>query len=83
MKGCAECGFKGHHFQLDLDHIDASSKDNVHNSRAYEPSWSKERIKVELAKCRILCANCHRLKTYLMKDHLQVCDSPAHDENDN
>lgn len=83
MKGCSSCGFKGHHFQLDLDHINSSSKKNEGNSRAYEPSWSKARIKEELAKCQILCANCHRLKTFLNSDHLQVCDSPAHDENDN
>ena len=83
MRGCSECGFKGHHFQLDLDHIDPNTKRNrgSGNHRAYEPSWNKDRIKEELAKCVILCANCHRLKTYMNKDHLQVCDSPAHDEN--
>lgn len=83
IKGCSQCGFKGHHFQLDLDHIDPETKRNkgTGNHRSYEPSWNKERIKEELSKCVILCANCHRLKTYLSKDHLQVCDSPAPDEN--
>lgn len=80
MKGCSECGFKGHHFQLDLDHVDPTTKTNNNNHRAYEPSWSKERIKKELSLCVILCANCHRLKTYKNGDHLPVCDSPAHDK---
>lgn len=69
MKGCSECGFKGHHFQLDLDHVDPSSK-YAQNHRAYEPNWKKERIKKELAKCVILCANCHRLKTFMNNEHV-------------
>lgn len=83
--GCSECGFKGHHFQLDLDHVDPETKRNkgTGNHRAFEPSWSQERIEEELKKCVILCANCHRLKTFKNSDHLWVCDSPAPDENDN
>ena len=80
MKGCSACGFKGKHFQLDLDHVDPSTKYGQ-NRRAYEPNWKLERIKKELAKCVILCANCHRLKTFMNNDHIWVCDSPAHDEN--
>lgn len=79
--GCSECGFKGHHFQLDLDHTDPSTKANKGNHRSFEPGWSKERITLEIQKCVILCANCHRMKTFLYSDHLPVCDSPAHDEN--
>lgn len=83
MKGCSVCGFNGLHFQLDLDHIDPDTKHNSGNYRAYEPSWSKDKIKTELAKCVILCANCHRLKTFSKNEHLLPCDSPAHDENYN
>jgi hypothetical protein len=70
IKGCSWCGFKGKHFQLDLDHIDKTSKANKGNSRAFEPSWSKVRVKVELAKCQVLCKNCHSLKTFSNEDHL-------------
>lgn len=83
MKGCSVCGFKGHHFQLDLDHVDPTTKNNKGNHRSYEPGWNKDKIKEELSKCVILCANCHRLKTFMNSDHLQVCDSPAHDGNCN
>lgn len=69
IKGCSCCGFKGKHFQLDLDHVDPSTK-YAQNHRAYEPNWKKERIKEELAKCVILCANCHRMKTFTNGDHL-------------
>lgn len=81
-QGCSWCGFKGKHYQLDLDHIDPSTKYGQ-NHRAYEPNWKWKRVQEELDKCQILCANCHREKTFANSDHLQVCDSPAHDENDN
>ena len=77
--GCSSCGFKGHHFQLDLDHVDPETK-RCSNHRSYEPNWRRERIENEIKKCVILCANCHRLKTFNNSDHLQVCDSPAHGE---
>lgn len=80
LKGCSACGFKGKHYQLDLDHVDPKSKCSQ-NHRAFEPNWKMSRVKAELSKCVILCANCHREKTFINSDHLQVCDSPAHDKN--
>lgn len=82
-KGCSACGFMGKHYQLDLDHIDPATKFGKQNHRAYEPNWKLDRVWNEIAKCQILCANCHREKTFTNSDHLPVCDSPAHDENDN
>lgn len=71
IKGCSHCDFKAElPFQLDLDHIKPNTKTNKGNSRAFEPSWSKKRIKEELRKCQVLCKNCHALKTFKEKDHL-------------
>lgn len=67
--GCSMCGFKGQHFQLDLDHVDPKTKRNKNNSRAYEPSWRWVRVEEELSKCVVLCANCHRLKTFTNDEH--------------
>jgi hypothetical protein len=68
-KGCSWCGFKGRHYQLHLDHIDPTTKVNMRH-RAYEPGWSKIRIKAEVRKCQLLCANCHAEKTFSNNDHL-------------
>jgi hypothetical protein len=64
-KGCERCGFKAEHScQLDLDHIDPSTKTYKGAHKAYDAGWSWERIELELAKCTVLCKNCHALRTY-------------------
>ena len=64
-KGCACCGFNKHHAGLVLDHLDQTTKSRTTGrNRAYNPLWSRERLKDELAKCRVLCATCHYIHTY-------------------
>jgi len=64
-KGCQVCGFKPtHHCQLDLDHVNPEEKTYKGSHRAFDPGWSKDRIKNELAKCVVMCKNCHALRTY-------------------
>jgi 5-methylcytosine-specific restriction endonuclease McrA len=63
-KGCQRCGFKAEHsVQLDIDHI-VPKRAAGNDRQAINTSWCKERLKKELARCQVLCANCHRLKTY-------------------
>lgn len=63
-KGCSLCNFKAEHScQLDIDHIIPKRFPKA-NRQAINTSWSKKRLKEELSKCQVLCANCHRLKTY-------------------
>lgn len=64
-KGCQVCGFKAEHpCQLDLDHIDPSTKTYKGSHKSFDAGWSMERIKAELAKCVVTCKNCHSLRTY-------------------
>lgn len=68
MKGCQVCGFRAEHScQLDLDHIDPSTKAYKGSHKSYDAGWSKDRIKKELAKCIVTCKNCHALRTYKEK----------------
>lgn len=60
-KGCSKCGYNKHAVALDFNHLDPSTKD-VSVSRM--SGYSKERIDEEIAKCEILCANCHRVHSY-------------------
>lgn len=76
-KGCAHCDFKASHaVQLDLDHIVPKRKEG-NDRQAINASWSKKRLKDELSKCQVLCANCHRLKTF--KDGTMFQKSPTLD----
>ena len=59
---CADCGgrFKPH--QMDFDHRDPSTKAfNVMTGRAMLMPTRK--VLAEVAKCDIVCVNCHRVRT--------------------
>ncbi|MGE0401237.1 MAG: hypothetical protein AB7T06_31300 [Kofleriaceae bacterium] len=43
---------------LQFHHLDPTQKD-LAISQVITNGWSKERILREIAKCRVLCANCH------------------------
>lgn len=57
---CKDCGGFFEASQMDLDHISGKT-DNVSQlvGRA-----SLERVAEEVAKCDLVCANCHRIRTY-------------------
>jgi hypothetical protein len=43
---------------LQFHHIDPGTKE-IELSTAISRGWSKKRILAEVAKCIVLCANCH------------------------
>ena len=58
--GCVDCGINNH-ILLDFDHL----KDKKYNiSRMIHDGFSWAAIKKEIAKCEVVCANCHRIRTY-------------------
>lgn len=58
--GCTDCG-ESNHIVLDFDHI-RDKKYNV--SRMIHDGFSWAAIKKEIAKCEVVCANCHRIRTH-------------------
>ena len=55
---CDSCE-ENHPACLDFHHRDPTEKDeNI--SHAVHIGWSKKRILAEIAKCDVLCSNCHR-----------------------
>jgi hypothetical protein len=58
---CIDCGY-GNWIALELDHRDPSKKyDAV--TRMVNDGTTLERIKEEIEKCDIVCANCHAIRT--------------------
>lgn len=54
---CVVCGYNKCNEALDFHHIDESTKEFA-ISGSHARSW--EKIRAELDKCALLCANCHR-----------------------
>jgi len=61
---CVQCGSNQ---DLEVDHIDPELK-VTHNIW----SWSEERRLAELSKCQVLCAECHKKKTYAQRKRRAV-----------
>lgn len=59
---CADCGGRFAAHQMDFDHRDPSEK-SFRLTSAGAALKSREQLLVEAAKCDVVCANCHRLRT--------------------
>ena len=57
QRACERCGEDAPEC-LHFHHRDPETKDRE-VSAAIEQGWSKRRILAEIAKCDVLCANCH------------------------
>ena len=55
---CSRCGYSRCIEALEFHHLDSSQKDFGMSQDGYTRSW--ERVRQELDKCVLLCANCHR-----------------------
>lgn len=66
--GCMDCGGKFPYFVLDLDHRDPHDKKFALNRIHLLTSWDK--MVEEINKCDVVCANCHRIRSYEKGHHL-------------
>lgn len=64
-KGCFDCGGTFPHYVLEFDHKPEFEKSDVVYrvlvSEGVEKAWE------EIAKCDVVCANCHKIRTYNRK----------------
>jgi hypothetical protein len=59
-RGCADCGFRAHPAALEFDHLPGVKKAfSVGNFG----TRSLECLLAEVAKCEVVCANCHAIRT--------------------
>lgn len=57
---CKDCGVQYPWYVMEFDHRDGRN-DNTRNVTGIR---SIKRLKIELEKCDLVCANCHRARTY-------------------
>ena len=60
-RGCADCG-NNDPVVLEFDHVRGKKSFNVGN--AVPSGFSYNRIMAEIKKCVVVCANCHRIRTF-------------------
>ncbi len=58
---CHDCSGEFHQCVYEFHHLDPTQKD-VNPSKAL--TWSMERMWKELAKCIMLCSNCHKIRHF-------------------
>lgn len=58
---CYDCGGKFHFSAMDFDHID---NDKYKGVAVLVNNGSRKQIWDEIAKCELVCSNCHRVRTY-------------------
>lgn len=64
QKPCMDCGVIYTHYAMDFDHRDKSKKLASISKMINYHSYSKKKILEEIKKCDLVCANCHRKRTY-------------------
>lgn len=66
QNGCTDCKQKYPWYVLDFDHVYGKKVANIGQMLNY---FSVEDILKEVAKCDIVCSNCHRERTYQRKNN--------------
>lgn len=61
-KPCMDCGRTFIPFAMDFDHV--SGKKEFTIAKAVVGTLSVKRVISEMAKCELVCATCHRIRTY-------------------
>lgn len=59
-KPCADCGNQYPYYVMDFDHL--GDKEFNISTASKNASWAK--LKKEIDKCEVVCANCHRIRTH-------------------
>ena len=64
--GCEICGYNKHPASLSFDHLDPKNKYKTKSGKKVNVAdmvkggrYAWETIQTEIAKCRVLCMNCH------------------------
>jgi hypothetical protein len=60
-RGCTDCGYNAHPSALEFDHLPGFTKE--YRVATMSGGSTKVKIDAEIAKCEVVCANCHRIRT--------------------
>jgi len=64
---CADCGRRYPPYVMDFDHVRGKKAMNV--ARMVNQRRSLKKIREEIAKCEVVCSNCHRIRTWTRRQY--------------
>lgn len=64
---CTDCGGKFPSVAMDFDHVKGEKRWSIAAGIRLGRQW--EEIAAELEKCVLVCANCHRVRTWASERH--------------
>lgn len=75
-QACEICG-ENHPACLDFHHVNPAEKKFEVSARRNRPSMKA--LIEEIAKCRVLCANCHRKEHWKQREQARINEKAVHD----
>lgn len=60
---CADCKKTYPFYIMEFDHVEGKKEINISEIASHK-HWSEEHIRKEIAKCEVVCSNCHQERTY-------------------
>jgi hypothetical protein len=73
-KPCTDCGVQHPFYVMDFDHRPGETKLFALGSVGARVRVSLQRLLAEIAKCDVVCANCHRERTYQRKKRTRLAE---------
>jgi hypothetical protein len=59
---CHDCGIQYPYYIMQFDHVRGQKMFNL--SKCASSPHSKKKVEAEIAKCEVVCANCHASRTW-------------------
>lgn len=69
---CADCGQRYPYYVMDFDHVRGTKVTNIAPMVTNPETWSMGQLIAEIAKCEIVCANCHRERTHSRREEEEI-----------
>jgi Zn finger protein HypA/HybF involved in hydrogenase expression len=73
-RGCVDCGYSRYAEALDFDHLSGAEKVK---SVALMWGYSWDKVLTEIAKCEVVCSNCHRHRTKVRAESAKAVAAQA------
>lgn len=62
---CADCGETYPPCVMEFDHLPGTEKLGTISTMVHSMAW--DAVLVEIEKCEVVCANCHRIRTHITR----------------